>query len=69
MKKRKRRWGNSVLAINCKHWECSYCGHDLHGGKPFEITMINGNPLPYIFCLPFCEKMMVKKLELKHRDV
>lgn len=69
MKRKKKRWGNSFLAINAKHWECSYCGHDIKDSKWFEITMINGNPLPYILCSPFCERLMVKKLELKHRDV
>lgn len=69
MKRRRRHWGNSVLAFNLKHWECGYCGHDIKDRKPFEITMVNGNPLPFIFCSPFCERLMVKKLELKHRDI
>lgn len=66
--KKKKKWGNSYLAVNVKHWDCAYCGLALKDRKVFEITLINGNPLPYILCTPFCEKMMVKKIELRHRN-
>ncbi len=71
MAKRKKNtepWGNSFLAENFRNWECSYCGNRLADGKRFKILKINGNALPSTFCSQFCEKLQIKKYELRHID-
>jgi hypothetical protein len=61
-------FGNSVLFINAKFWTCGYCGNLLKDNTPFEITRINGNPTPYIFCSASCKKTQIVKLEAKGHE-
>lgn len=61
-------WGNSILARNVKFWTCSYCGILIKDDTPFEITLINGNPVPFILDSEVCLRLQILKLEAQHID-
>lgn len=62
-----KKWGNSLVFINLKHWTCAYCGRPIKDNTPFSITLINGNPIPFILCSALCLKIHVMKLEAQRQ--
>ncbi len=61
-------WGNSILHINLKYWQCAYCGKLIRDEAPFSVVLINSNPSPYILCSRNCFKILVIKLEAARDD-
>jgi hypothetical protein len=63
--KKALRWGNSVLFLNVKRWKCDYCGLLIKDDTKFCVTLIDGNPEPFILCSKQCLRIYVEKLEAK----
>jgi len=59
-----KRWGNSVLAINYKFWDCTYCGTRIKDGTPFQVMRIDDKG-PFVYDTEFCMIQHIRKLEME----